>query len=309
MKYFNHLFYLLIFLAFSCTDIEEIEKLSPSEFVIDGLKTEFLDKHVSATNSCNGHVVTAYLLKNKIETVIHFSLLKNGQLSKIEFTELDLGKDKIISKYFFTPDYVPKSTFNVTDFVYNENSKELSFSYEGTLFQNNDNKITKTLKGIIKTSSNTNSNCSIHVCKILFSSIEFNFNSISYNKVKRTYFNDTMEMHNHNYFSNDGYKLEILSEKDLWNLSIGEYVFEPTSTTKVSLTKYKGPLVVAQGGAWYDKSEWLEYETRGKITIVKKTKEQLFYKNIVGKIDMEIIHDNKVIYTIKDMEFNAGSFE
>ena len=53
-------------------------------------------------------------------------------------------------QFYLTPNFNPLKTFKISNFYYDETSRNINFDFEGTLFFEDDINITKTVKGKIK---------------------------------------------------------------------------------------------------------------------------------------------------------------
>ncbi|GEM_PF-2430251 len=278
------------------------------KITINGERFNFTDKKdgelISGSTECNSIFIYTTVANNSKKYRLNFQLLKNGELIRVQCWEvLASGMHKL----FMTSDFNPKSSFQISDFHYDEVTNDIKFGFAGTLYLENEpnSQNTKTITGSIDIKSFEKTYCSLPFYQnITYNSTDFNFNTIHSNRNK----NEVTLVQNHNFYSNNGYKLTLEIHNDLWSLSTGTYHFNETSNSNlVQLEKYVGDIVATQIQT-INVNDWENLKTVGYFTI--DTKEIInSNKKISGKITMSVYRENQRIFEINNMQYITGSFE
>lgn len=310
MKY-KFLIGLLIFSLFlSCekddNPIVYTEIANSLDVSIDGTLYQVINENIGGNENCSKlFISTYYYEKDKIQFRLKFEIKKNGELCSVWYDEYD---KTLVSpqqlKIFLTPNFNPLSTFSIENFEYNPLDNNVKFDFSGTVFLENQNNITRELSGSIDIKSFHSVNCSVMNSEIDYFSEELKLNS--YHSYRTKYANQTQL---HRYFINNGHRIDINIEQDFWDFPIGtNFDFEETSVqNNVTFYKYIGDLIANQNPT-LNPNEWKNYDTRGNFIIEDKIYEN-GYKKIIGKINMEVLDTDNIIYTISNLKFSTGSFE
>lgn len=261
---------------------------------------------ISGNTNCNSIGIFTILENDSKLYRLNFHLLKNGELKKVEVWEISKELTGNI-KLYLTPAFIPKSSFEITDFYYDTESNDISFGFNGTLYLENEKGTSdlKKLNGLIELESFQSKDCSMsYLQNIQYNQLEFQFNTIGSGRSKYT----DKPSQDHTFASNNGYRLKLVSQKDLWNMEIGSYSFSSkTDENKILLSEYVGDLFATQLPL-YKEEEWRALETLGSFTIDQKEQSGLD-KNISGIINMIVSFNGETLFTISNMEYNTGSFE
>ncbi len=275
---------------------------------VNGEHFETFDKKngelISGNTNCNSIFIYTTVSNNSKKYRINFQLLKNGELVRLQCWEVQISG---VYKLFMTPDFNPKSSFQISDFHYNEATNDIKFGFAGTLYLENEpqSQNTKKITGSIDIKSFEKVDCSLPFYQnITYDSNDFDFNTIHSNRNK----NEVTLVQYHNFYSNNGYKLTLDAHNDLWSFSTGTYNFNETSNTdRIRLEKYIGDVVATQMQT-INANDWESLETVGYFTI--DTKEIInSSKKIIGKITMSVYKENQKIFEINNMQYTTGSFE
>jgi hypothetical protein len=276
--------------------------------MVNGERFETSDKKngelISGNTDCNTIFISAIVSNNSKKYRINFQLLKNGELIRMQCWEVAMSG---VNKLFMTPDFNPRSSFQISDFHYDEVTNYIKFGFAGTLYLEDEpnSQNTKTITGNIDIRSFEKVNCSLPFYQdITYKSNDFNFNTIHGNRSK----NEVTLVQNHNFYSNNGYKLTLEAHDDLWSLPTGTYHFnEMSNSDRVQLEKYIGDIVATQTQT-INANDWENLKTIGYFTIDAK---EIINSNkkISGKITMSVYQENQQIFEIKNMQYTTGSFE
>lgn len=260
---------------------------------------------IFGNTNCNVISIFTFISNNSKKYKVNFLLLKSGELVRVQCSDIPLTTG--VQKLFMTPDFNPKSSFQISNFHYNETTNDVKFSFSGTLYLEEElnSKNTKTITGNVDVKSLKNTDCSLPFYQdITYNSDGFNFNTISNARIK----NEVTLVQNHHFYSNNGYKLTLNTQGDLWNLPTGVYHFNETSNSDhINLEKYIGDIVATQTQT-FNAKDWESLKTTGYFTI--DTKEIInSSKKISGKITMSVYQENQQIFEINNMQYTTGSFE
>lgn len=273
---------------------------------VNGENYESINENVGGNENCGSlYVSTAYYEEDKIQFSLNIDISKNGQLLEVSYDEYDLANDPSprIRKKFLTPNYNPLRTFSISNFSYNQETGSLEFSFEGSVFWEEDNNIQRNLSGDIKIKSFKTIDCSI--AKYRISHFSNNIDLFSYSSLRTKY---TDGRQRHRFYSNNGFILDVKINGDLWNMPLGAIdINENSSQNSITLLKQSGDIVANQTPS-LDQYEWKNYSTNGQIIIEEKTTEN-GHKLIIGRIVIDALQNNETIYSFENIEFKTGSFE
>ncbi len=291
----------------SCNSDQEVYNVpitKSSTVMMDGRSFQTINENIGGNENCNSiYVSTSFRVDNDIRFNLRFELLKNGQLKKMWYDEISLAPGSSnIAKIFLTPNFNPTSTFSIDNFVYDAANNSVSFDFAGTVFLENNVETVKEISGRIENNDLTKTDCNAVNYSIASTNDAFQFHTINYLATK--YSSGEQQ---HRYFSNNGFMMEIKVEDDLWNFENGTYTFEENATNKVAISQYIGPLMADQIQI-ISPENWQLYTTRGTFTIDEKVNMD-GNKIISGKMNLEVLQNDEVLYTIPDIEYAASSFQ
>ena len=275
------------------------------DIIINGTNYKSINDQIGGNENCDKLFINAsYVDKNKIDFTIKFEIAKNGQLLKVWYEEYVLPNNSVqVKKIFLSPNFRPLSTCTITNFSFNTSSGEVKFNFVGTVFLENDINTSKNISGKIKIESLKSVNCSISKTGLTFKSLNFNLYSF-YNS--RIQFSNLTQQHQ--FFSNNGYRVYINTISDLWNYQLGEIIFNENDTiNNVEFAQAIGPFFADQIQN-INQQQWKNYQSSGKIILLSKTTENN-EKVITGKLNLKITENNLIIYDLNDIDFKTGSFQ
>lgn len=300
---------ILVLTIVSCSKDEviaekQIEVKNLMTINVDGVKYRSINENFAGNENCgNLHVSTAYYEKNNIDFRLTISLSENGQLNYVRYGENKLPIQGVtVMKQFFTPNFNPLRTFNISEFSYNSATRDLSFRFDGTVFFEGDNSKVRNLSGKIDIKSFRTIECGIVKTGISF--ISPNFTIYDTNSNRTRFANNTQR---HRYFLNNGHIIDINVEQDFWDLQLGEILFTQSSTqNKVSIIKQLDNIIANQTASMND-HQWLNYGTEGKIIIEKK---EIINgtKKISGTINLNMFDNGQLVRSLNGIKFSTGSF-
>lgn len=311
LKVFNWIVsFVFLSIFFGCTNDDEIiqeqvELINRSTIFLNGVKYESVNVINSGNENCdNLYVKTSFFKKDDIDIRLEINLSKTGQLHSVNYGEYKLPIVSFtVLKTFLTPNFYPLKTFSISNFNYNENTKELSFDFNGTVYFEQDNNVTRTFSGSIYNKSFRSIDCGIVKTGIDYKSLDFELHN--FHSYRTKFANNTQQ---HRFFTNNGHILDINVEDDLWNLPIGEIDFNHNSiNNNVTIRKQLGVVIANQ---WPNimHHNWLIYNTQGKIYIENK---EIINgtKKISGKIDLQMMENGNIVRTLYGIKFSTLSFQ
>lgn len=307
LKYLILFVYLTGFI--SCTNDDEIiqeqiELINRSSITLNGVEYETINDINSGNENCdNLYVKASFYKKDDIDIRLEINLSKDGQLHSVNYGEYKLPIVGVtILKTFLTPNFYPLKTFSISNFNYNKNTGELSFSFNGTVYFEQDNNVMRTISGSIYNKSFRSIDCSIVKTGLEFKSLDFELHN--FHSYRTKFANNTQQ---HRYFTNNGHIFDINVQDDFWNLPLGEIEFSQNSSqNNVRILKQLGSVIANQVPS-ITQHQWLNYNTQGKIYIENK---EIINgtKKISGKIDLQMIENGIVVRTLNGIKFSTLSF-
>jgi hypothetical protein len=307
LKYLILFVYLTGFI--SCTNDDEIiqeqiELINRSSITLNGVEYETINDINSGNENCdNLYVKASFYKKDDIDIRLEINLSKDGQLHSVNYGEYKLPIVGVtILKTFLTPNFYPLKTFSISNFNYNEDTGELSFSFNGTVYFEQDNNVMRTISGSIYNKNFRSIDCSIVKTGLEFKSLDFELHN--FHSYRTKFANNTQQ---HRYFTNNGHIFDINVQDDFWNLPMGEIVFtQNSSQNNVRIMKQLGN-VIANQGPNIAHHQWMNYNTQGKIYIENK---EIINgtKKISGKIDLQMIENGNIVRTLNGIKFSTLSF-
>jgi hypothetical protein len=306
MKLFKILSLIILIGLISCEtndDQENIEITKTATITIDGLRKEVFNENVFGNSNCNSLYFTIYNQEEGFEqTEIEIDLRRDGTLKQISYYRQIRNEttQAFERTYYYPPFHDKLSAITITNFRFDENTKDIYLEYEGTLYKERDNSQSIAIEGTIDIKSFYDAPCGIEVLTSLdYNSENFNFNSIFESRGS----SDTV-FQDHFFRSNNGFEARLTLDENIGDLAIGTYPLTETNITKFfELSEYIGPPRAGQTSQSFNENEWIKYKTRGNFTITDKIEIDHFNTQIIGYFDIEVLNQNQVIYTIDRMEF------
>jgi hypothetical protein len=298
------LFLLSLVLIISCSKSKDEVTVDNSILLnIDNVPYKIINENVGGNENCNYvYVSSGFKVNDRIKFYLNFTFLKNGELSRIRYDELDVNQGGV-SKIFFTPDFNPVSAIVIKNYVYEPNENYISFEFEGTVYEENKVSNIRHISGKVEVKNLKRISCGVQLSKIEFENSELKFYTTNYIRSSNSLSSDQT----HTYLSNNGFKLKLKSSDDFWNLPLSTISFnEMSSNNKIEFEQYIGQLVAGQLLNYNNIVDWKVFETRGNFTIEQKVIEN-GGKTIKGKINIEVLFQGNLIYTINNMNYSTGS--
>ena len=298
------LFLLSLVLIISCSKSKDEVTVDNSILLnIDNVPYKIINEDVGGNENCNFvYVSSGFKVNDRIKFYLNFSFLKNGELSRITYDELDVNQG-VGSKVFLTPNFNPVSAIVIKNYVYEPNENYISFEFEGTVYEENKVSNIRHISGKVEVKNLKRISCGVQISKIEFENSELKF----YNTYYIRFSNSLSSDQTHTYLSNNGFKLKLKSSDDFWNLPLSTISFnEMSSNNKVEFEQCIGPLVADQLLIYNNIVDWKVFQTRGNFTIEQKVIEN-GGKTIKGKINIEVLFQGNLIYTINNMNYSTGS--
>ena len=298
--------YILLILSLagviSCDDQNDfeppVEITNSANVTVDGFERSFINNEITGNTNCNMIYVTVsnFHEDEYAGYELDFDISKQGDLIRVEYLERTGESGRI--PFYLTHAFDPISTMNISDFMYDESSNDLSFNFSGTIFNETDNSIQREINGTIDVENHKEFECSIGLLtRMAYESNEFTFKD-TYIRTS-TYPNGSQR---HIFYSNNGYRLEFNLNQQLGNLELGTYpIVENNLPAFINLFKYTGPLIATQSPTIVN-SDWNEYQTSGTFTTTDKIEIDGGLK-VKGYFDLDVIENNEVIFKIDRMEF------
>lgn len=296
------LFLLSLVLIVSCSK-EEVTVSNSILLNIDNAPYKIINENISGNENCNYVYISSGLkINNRTKFYLNFEFLKNGELKSIRYDEFDMNQSSA-AKIFLTPAFNPVSSIVIKNYIYEPNENYISFEFEGTVYEENKVSNIRHISGKVEVKNLNSISCGTQIPKIEFENSGLKFYTTNYVRLS----NSLSTNQTHTYFSNNGFKINLKSNDDFWNLPLSTINFnEMSSNNKVEFQQYIGPIVAGQFVASNNIVDWKVYETRGILTIDQKVIEN-GAKTIKGKINVEVLFQGNLVYTINNMNYSTGS--
>jgi hypothetical protein len=256
-------------------------------------------KKPSLSMMLSGEVGISNYFEEQDGYVIIFNIAKDGELNRVEYRErLPEGTTGRIY-FFLTPYFNPVGSMTISNFRYDEVTNDIYFEFSGTVYREDNNTITREVRGIVDAKNHLDIPCSIEMPLIdmSYNSDNFNFNSFF---GSRSIFSNGSQRHR--FFSNNGYRADFFSDSNLGDFTVGNYtLLENNTSLFLDIYQYNGPLQATQDPT-INSLDWTNYKTRGNFVISEKieTSQEM---RIKGYLDIEVLDQSQVIYTIDRMDF------
>lgn len=300
---------LLIFLLFvsSCSK-EEVVKIPLNTVTIDGNKVQLQSNSMYGNENCNSiFAFIDYSSTNDLGFRVSFNLNKRGEITNIRLTT---DKSSVI---YESADFNPSSILKITNFVYKPESNFITFDFEGDLVKVNFNESdadnihsTKYIKGKFTTNKLGKSDCSNVENDLNFAVPTLKFGTVKWHKTASTGANVKTPFQTR-FFSDNGFEISFQNDTDLWNVPLGQYNFNVSSTqNRVEFKKYIGNVRATQL-LWIRPIDWKIYQTSGNYVITQKIIVR-GKKVINGTLSMKVLENGIEVYDIKNGSFSITGF-
>jgi hypothetical protein len=273
-KYFGRFLmktaYLTVFLLFFACDKEEVENKSTDKFAtiaMDGKLYNVESKFIGCNENCDYlYAMIQYYKNDKEYFTIEFRFTKKGAIRNIALAGYSTN-----SIFYETADFNPTALMKITNFEYDEAKSYLHFDFDGDLLEyshsdeldiNKGRKHIKgelTIKNVIKTS-----------CTTAINDLTFEIPNLKFlNTLHLGGFNPKLKINPYQveFNSDNGYRVIMKSNSDLWNLKEGTYVFtENTVENRIDFEQYIGIFRATQTSLVRE-IDWKKHQTSGNYTI------------------------------------------
>jgi hypothetical protein len=270
-----------------------------SEVGNENCENVFVTTHNLATENIAG---AGEYWSGKLAWEVEFKLSQYGHPISVRYLEKNPNYGHGL--VFLPPNFNPMSTFRISDFHYDSTTGEISFSYEGTVFYDRDNTVTREIQGSVYIESSRSIECEYGVTGLYYTSDELNLFSETLSRTKYSTGRQT-----HRFITPDGYRIYLWTLGDLWNYPLGEEMeFVPNDYTKDWVEFAEVDRLFAAQVPSVDQVPWKEYETSGTIVLENK-----YIENgdpmISGKMYLTIRDEGKQLYYLDGVSFRTGSWE
>lgn len=284
--------------------VNEVPVTKSSTVIINGTSFQTVNESIGGNTNCNSiYVSTSFQGVDDIRFNLRFEFLKNGELKRVWYDEILLSPGSSnVAQIFLTPNFNPISTFSIENFVYNESENSVAFDFEGTVFLENNVNTFREISGRLENTDLEITDCNNINYSMDFTGDAFQFHTVNYLAIK--YSTDEQQ---HRYLSNNGFMMEIKTDNDLWDFENTTYTFDENSANRINIFRYSGPLAADQIQSVLTEN-WQLYSSRGTFTVDEKVISQNGFKIVSGKINIEILLDDEVLYTVSDIQYTATSF-
>ncbi|AIM36670.1 hypothetical protein KO02_08075 [Sphingobacterium sp. ML3W] len=288
-------------LTLSCSKedkiVETTNYFTPIE--VDGQVIKIAQENITGNEKCNTLHANMSFKQGDENLMLNFSFLKTGELINVRLDRMENG---IGFFTYLTPSFNPDTTIKIKNFGFNSDTKQLTFEFEGNLLYEQENSKLLHLKGNFATYSLKNETCTVPNNNIYYTSDSFKFNTKSWN-----FYHTTSEESSYKFWSTYGTTLEIKLEKKLEDLPLGKIpVGKLPSANQLILKKYVGPMIATQQPTTSE-SDFMTYTVVGTIDIQEKITLGTD-KYTKGTIDLDAIYDGKIMFQVRDMNFQIKDF-
>ena len=308
MNKFKILTIILFAFCVSCqSDDEHItEENIKNELLINVNGTDFksINEKIGGNENCDVLYINAsYFEKDKYNFTIKFEISKDGELLSAWYEEyrypLISGTKK---QFYLSPNFNPLKTFKISNFIYDETLNNLNFNFEGILFFEDDNQITKEVIGKIKIENYKSIECKITKHNLRYHKNNFKLFSNTHSMGKSSDGTQTRD-----FFTNNGFHLTMKLSQDIWAFTNDTITFDENQSLDRIIFKENIAPIKADQNKNINPEDWKNYKTSGRIIIKEKYKEKGM--NMVrGYIDLIAKENDEIKYDLKGIEFRTGSF-
>lgn len=298
---------LFLLFLFSCNNDETINKVIEQsvDLQVENEKFRIENESFVANEDCNSISVSFIYDKggNNPHFMFDLSITKKGVIRKISYTRF--GES---TKPFDMPDFNPSGLISIKNFEYDETKKYLHFDFSGELIEVESNFASldepqerKKIKGEVTVNKVIDKQCDSFINDLSFETDTFKF------KTFRSVASYTPSLATNPYQfvfnSENGYRIYIKSDKDLWNLSNGIYTFDQnTLENRIDIEQYIGIFRASQT-LYIRNQDFKKHQTTGNYTILNH---QIIngLKVTKGEFNLQVYDNGVLIHTI-----NNGTFE
>jgi hypothetical protein len=263
--------------SISCSDDVTVNQESANpeiknkiDLKINGVISNENITSVNASFSC-GNQLNIWVESKKNNVTKEIIKIKLTNTRELKYIQLICEDNNNITENFYSPDFIPSSTINISNFQFIE-AKTLKFKLNGTLF--------KKKYSLLEANKTLDINVDFeikdftpHTCNAFINTLNLN-NNINFTNLSRTV-DSNLQFNNVLYtgVSLNGYHININNlNASLLDLPIGTYTFSDNSITeKIEFRKYIGLPKSLSTSNNIIPSEWIKYETQGSFTILSKT--------------------------------------
>ncbi len=303
---FLSIIFLLLFISCEYNNDTIEKEIITNELIINVNGNDFksYNEKIGGNENCNIlNINTNYFEKDKYNFTIKFEISKEGELLEVKFEEYKYPLVSGVKKQvYLTPNFNPLQTFQISKFFYDENSRNINFDFEGTVFFEDDNSISKEVKGKIKIENFKTEPCAVTKHNLRYNKNNFKLFSNSSKIGKNSNGTQTRD-----FYTNNGYHLTMQLSQDIWNYTSDTLIFDENQPLdRVIFKELIGPLKADQIKKT-TQTDWKNYKTTGKIIIQEKYKEKGM-NMIKGSIDLIAKENGEIKYNLSGIEFRTGSF-
>lgn len=300
---------LLFVLFISCSKDENIPEVVTNSLAlkIDNQDLKITNQSISSNENCNGVFASCrYETKDDVGFRIEFRLNKNGALRNITLFDY---RNK--NSQFESADFNPKGLMEISNFSYDEKINFLYFDFKGELLEQSDDyaldidKKRKHIEGSITIEEVKNTACTSFISDLNFKATDLNF----FSNLARENFDSSLKINPYQYwfYSDNGYKTTIKSNKDLWNLDKRTYTFDQNNDeNRIDFEQYIANFRSTQLLA-YQPKDWKKFQTSGHYTII----EHIIINGVKitkGVMGLQVYDNGVLLHTITDGKFEVASF-
>lgn len=259
-------FLVAILLVSACNNEEEFVTAPVNLITLDNKSYNVTEKGICGNTNCNSiFAFIDYSSTDDLGFRVSFHLNKRGEITNIRLTT---DKSSVI---YESADFNPSFILKITNFVYKPESNFITFDFEGDLVKVNFNESdadnihsTKYIKGKFTTNKLGKSDCSNVENDLNFAVPTLKFGTVKWYKTASTGANVKIPFQTR-FFSDNGFEITFQNDIDLWNVPLGLYNFNESSTqNRVEFKKYIGNIRATQL-LWIRPIDWKIYQTSGNL--------------------------------------------
>jgi len=301
MRIFRLFIFSFLTLTISCSEDEipaDIEVINQATIVVDGKESVIINDQITGNTNCDKIFlrINRFLDDENNGYDLSFDISKQGDLMDAEYLERTGLSGRI--PLYLSHSFDPISTMHISNFSYDESTNDIYFEFSGTVFNEIDNTIKRSITGTVDIKNHKDIECSIG----LLNKMEYKSNELTFKDrylQTRRFQNGAQK---HIFYSNNGFRLEFDLNQQIGTLELGTYpIVENNFPAFVNLFEYVGPLIAIQSPTIVN-ADWKKYQTRGTFTITDKIDIDGGVK-VKGYLNLDVIENYEVIYTIDGMEF------
>ncbi len=263
------------------------------EFAIDNERNTFINNQFYANENCNEIFISVSTVSLELDSkfLLEISLNKKGNINSFSF--VDYSDD---NRLYRTADFNPSQTFLIENFKLDEQLNSLYFEFEGTLYEIDTPENTKRISGAVTVEDFQSIDCSFTPKEL-----DVVINQELFSKTNVVGLSSENEFR-WIAFSDNDIKLELVTDKDLSDLSTGVYSFARGDITNiVSIEKYIGQPKATHIKLLKDE-DWKSYEYEGELIISKQIDGIDPITN--GSFNFKVFEGNELVYEITNGSFS-----